>query len=46
LFSNIIPYNTVGLFINNYDKLDPEYISGFTTADGSFFVSKPAVGSK
>lgn len=46
LFSNITPYNTEGIFMESTSKLEPDYISGFTAADGSFFISNPAMGSK
>ena len=46
LFSDIEPFNTEGIFIEKESVLEPEYISGFVAADGTFFISKPAAGSK
>jgi hypothetical protein len=44
LFSDIKPFNTEGIFVKKESALEPEYISGFVAADGSFFISKPATG--
>jgi len=46
LFSNVIPFNTEGVFIEKSTTLVPEYISGFVAADGSFFISRPSVNAK
>lgn len=46
LFSYFDKYKTKGLFLENDSVLDPEYVSGFVAADGTFFISRPAVGSK
>jgi len=46
LFSDIEPFNTEGIFIEKESVLEPEYISGFVAADGTFFISKPSAGSK
>lgn len=45
-FSNIIPYETSNIITKNNYKLDPNYIAGFVAADGSFFISRPAVNGK
>jgi len=46
LFSDIKPFNTEGIFVKKESVLEPEYISGFVAADGSFFISKPSDKTK
>jgi hypothetical protein len=47
LFSDIKPFNTEGIWGSAPETvLEPEYISGFVAADGSFFISKPAEKTK
>lgn len=51
LFSDIIPFNVEGILKESTrspseTKLEPDYVSGFTAADGSFFIQKPSVSTK
>lgn len=46
LFSDIVPFNTEGIFIPNNGALEPEFIAGFVAADGRFFISKPSANAK
>jgi hypothetical protein len=46
LFSDIVPFNTEGIFIQKNTALVPEFIAGFVAADGTFFISKPSVKAK
>jgi len=39
-FSDIIPFDTSNIIINDNLKLNPNYIAGFVAADGSFFYFK------
>lgn len=45
-FSDIIPFDTSSILIEQDSKLEPEYIAGFVAADGSFFISRPSTNSK
>lgn len=45
-FSDIIPFDVSSIIIKNDLKLDPNYVSGFVAADGSFFISRPSPSSK
>jgi len=40
LYSDIIPFNVESIINNDNSKLDPNYIAGFTGADGSFTITK------
>lgn len=47
-FKDIKPFDVSNIIINNNNNLvlDPYYITGFTDADGSFFISKPSSRGK
>lgn len=47
LFKDITPHNVENVFLtDSRSTLEPEYISGFVGADGSFFISKPSEKTK
>jgi hypothetical protein len=45
-FSNIVPFDTLNIIVKDNFKLDPNYIAGFVSADGSFFISRPSLSNK
>ena len=46
LYNKIVPYNVENIIKINQDTLDPNYIAGFTAADGSFTIIKPSIKGK
>lgn len=46
LYDNIVPFNVNNIMKNNNETLDPNYIAGFTGADGSFSITKPSLTGK
>jgi hypothetical protein len=46
LYSNIVPFKLGTYIVDNSIKLDPNYIAGFTAADGSFSITKPSSKDK
>lgn len=46
LYNNIIPFDVKNILLKNDKALDPNYIAGFTGADGSFSITKPSLVGK
>lgn len=46
LYNNIVPYSVEDITKVNQDTLDPNYIAGFTAADGSSTITKPSIKGK
>lgn len=46
LYSGVQPYNVESIYKCNVLKLDPNYVAGFTAADGSFSITKPSLTGK
>lgn len=42
-YSDIVPFNVNNIMKNSNVTLDPNYIAGFTGADGSFSITKPSL---
>jgi hypothetical protein len=47
LFKDITPHNVENVYVpDSQSILEPEYVSGFVAADGSFSIKRPGVGTK
>ena len=45
-YSDIVPFNVNNIVKNSNVTLDPNYIAGFTGADGSFSITMPCLSIK